>query len=714
MFSFRKRKTKLAPLRKSTTSSPGFISCDVDLMPELVSDDDDDDDDDDMFSTPVAEGKKDIAMIPGIAKVSLDDDDDSFVDDAAAADPFDNYSTRSSSSPLSSRSSVESSSSSSLFMDDSSSSSSSDDGESDDDSSDDVDAITKLELFYKEQLKNQIGFLIHLSGDIVHRSHYGRGTLLTRVSNFFSWYNIWIQRQRGSSDCDLSCEDLLYRFVKKDYALLSNYYEYLVKKKEFKASTILNYQEDILVVFQWFAYFRTATTSMSDDDKCLEINPHDFAALMLMMDRMRIAYKKKRRVEKADGPACIEDLQDEGKWPTNGFKDLNRAIMKDVKRWEIVFLNPEELRITKPLYNNFMRLLCASFYGTSIQGRINGIRNLTIKEAKKIIQDTDDVPLISKFKTSRSFGYQPITSSVVVKFLIKMYLLHIRPVQFDNSVDALLMVNWKQRRLDVGKCVTKFFKRHLGLHITTNRIRSIVESSTEQLHVEGSISSTDRASVLAVNGHCSTTMKRHYLKRSRIQDAANVRSVVAKMCPNKYGNRFSTNLSEATNGIQSNEVVLSSFPSFSSSPTLNIMANQSITVGSGQKCFNKELDVEDGVVATAPGHAPAYVDEDEDDEDDDDDDDDDVKFEAFPQDSIAGHLHPDTEKVKGRVPWTRAELEYVGRYGASHPEMKNKMANCLKAIKKDPKVLALFHPHHIEDSTRLRYAWEKYKEEKDF
>ena len=147
----------------------------------------------------------------------------------------------------------------------------------------------------------------------------------------------------------------------------------------------MNYQEDILVVFQWFAYFRTATTSMSDDDNCLEINPHDFAALMLMMDRMRIAYKKKRRVEKADGPACIEDLQDEGKWPTNGFKDLNRAIMRDVNRWEIVFRNPEELRITKPIYTSFMRLLCASFYGTSIQERINGIRNLTIKDAKKII-----------------------------------------------------------------------------------------------------------------------------------------------------------------------------------------------------------------------------------------------------------------------------------------------------------------------------------------
>jgi hypothetical protein len=74
-----------------------------------------------------------------------------------------------------------------------------------------------------------------------------------------------------------------------------------------------------------------------------------------------------------------------------------------------------------------------------------------------------------------------------------------------------------------------------------------------------------------------------------------------------------------------------------------------------------------------------------------------------------GSAHPHFGSPLKRVPWSSAEINYVGKWCESHKECSNVVANCLKAIRNDQQVLALFHPIHVEDSGRLRYGLDEFK-----
>lgn len=79
--------------------------------------------------------------------------------------------------------------------------------------------------------------------------------------------------------------------------------------------------------------------------------------------------------------------------------------------------------------------------------------------------------------------------------------------------------------------------------------------------------------------------------------------------------------------------------------------------------------------------------------------------------SNVGLLHPCHEETGRRVLWTAEEIQIVGKFCTQHPESINVVSMCLKFIMADPNIRQHFHPHHIADSTRLRWGWEKYKKQ---
>lgn len=85
--------------------------------------------------------------------------------------------------------------------------------------------------------------------------------------------------------------------------------------------------------------------------------------------------------------------------------------------------------------------------------------------------------------------------------------------------------------MKLGKLVTKFFKRTLKLHITTNTIRSLVETSAGQLHLQGEINGTDRAAIMHINGHSSATVEKFYMKHNLKSDVTNAKCAFQKMLP---------------------------------------------------------------------------------------------------------------------------------------------------------------------------------------
>ena len=80
-----------------------------------------------------------------------------------------------------------------------------------------------------------------------------------------------------------------------------------------------------------------------------------------------------------------------------------------------------------------------------------------------------------------------------------------------------------------------------------------------------------------------------------------------------------------------------------------------------------------------------------------------------------GLLHPSIANSGRTVPWTDTELNIVGtwckQYRSQHPGNSNVVAACLRYILNDHDVRQHFHPHHVMDSARLRWAHDKYNRE---
>ena len=86
------------------------------------------------------------------------------------------------------------------------------------------------------------------------------------------------------------------------------------------------------------------------------------------------------------------------------------------------------------IYIRFMKLMLASLYATSPQGRISGINSLCYGDIKDILHD--DHTLSKDFKTFTTYTYQPVIFSEVAKELLSTYLKLFRPVAVKRAVSV--------------------------------------------------------------------------------------------------------------------------------------------------------------------------------------------------------------------------------------------------------------------------------------
>lgn len=183
---------------------------------------------------------------------------------------------------------------------------------------------------------------------------------------------------------------------------------------------------------------------------------------------------------------------------------------------------------TKKTYDEFMALLFASFYSTSVQGRISGVASLHYGDIASMIED--HYVLTTKFKTNSRYGYQPVLVSNSTTKLLAVYL-QIRPPCLRADKDPLWL-SYSGAPIPaktVSKYIIKFFQRTAGRHVTSTMLRSMTETWTESLKEDGNITDAQRSSVHAINGHTSRVCKDYYHKRDRQLDAKRGREVFETM-----------------------------------------------------------------------------------------------------------------------------------------------------------------------------------------
>ncbi len=138
-----------------------------------------------------------------------------------------------------------------------------------------------------------------------------------------------------------------------------------------------------------------------------------------------------------------------------------------------------------------MRLLAASFYSMSIQGRPNAIEEMDEDNVDALL--AQGWVKLSNFKTSRDYVYQMVTVASTTISLLTIYKVYIYPIlklkqqKSDIKVDttAFILSYDGLRPWKIGRRVNEFFLNKLQLHMTTNTIRSVVETDFQKLYLQG-------------------------------------------------------------------------------------------------------------------------------------------------------------------------------------------------------------------------------------
>jgi hypothetical protein len=373
----------------------------------------------------------------------------------------------------------------------------------------------------------------------------------------------------------------------------------------------------------------------------------------------------------------------------------------------------------------------------AIQGRVGALDHLEYHQREELLDNK--FVMSSQFKTGLQYGLQPVIFSCSALELLRMYLGFIRPKCMQEPHDPLF-ITFSGTCLRVGRFVTAFYKRVLGLNINTTRIRCIVETESAQLLFKGKINQEQRDSVLNQNGHSSITSQKYYQKRSRTRDMNFVEDVhrqlvtvgVAPPSPPVVDDDSPSppalnevyvhpcELSQCTcNDFQESDKFLAcqfcghgwDVHGLLCAPILSQSQNAQRTVVAAQFAPRQPEVAQNTIVAAidyvevishsssnSPPNAPRIT----------------ARSNTSFNVSNVGALHPClNEKSSRRVTWTEMEVQIVGNwckeYETQHGHNNNVVSNCLKYILNDSELRQHFHPHHLMDSTRLRWGWQKYQ-----
>ena len=327
----------------------------------------------------------------------------------------------------------------------------------------------------------------------------------------------------------------------------------------------------------------------------------------------------------------------------------------------------KHLPVDKETYKRFLGILISALYVYSPQGRCQGIEDLKYGQADELLNS--GYIQTTKFKTQAKWGYQPVTLSIESKELLQIYLRSYRPIASGSMEsqqnDAMLLSFSGQPLTDIGKEVTAFYLHSSNLHITTTRIRSIVETAAEEMYRAGEISLKTRKSIEAINGHTSATVQNYYLQMDRAADVHSARSFFSQAA------EPASSIPSEPNGQQ--EVPYPYDLRVHHEQTTLGIPLQPIPVG-GSPPANEEW---------LPRECAKHLD--------------------------WGCSHPEYGRVGvKKVKWSSQELAYITEWieNDTQGDTNLPVSRCLTSIRSDPRAVPIFHAHHILNSPRLRNGFE--------
>jgi hypothetical protein len=102
------------------------------------------------------------------------------------------------------------------------------------------------------------------------------------------------------------------------------------------------------------------------------------------------------------------------------------------------------------------------------------LNSLNINQVNELL--AEGFVLSSILKTGAKFGYQPVIATARSRYLMGIFKEKLRPLTIGEAGKAQFFITQDGSSFDVGRSVTRFFKKNMGLHLTTTTFRSMMET----------------------------------------------------------------------------------------------------------------------------------------------------------------------------------------------------------------------------------------------
>lgn len=543
-----------------------------------------------------------------------------------------------------------------------------------------------------------------------------------RIVQRFAQFIVWSYTEHNNTTIIANMENVTWWFhalMHEHYQLLLSFCEHLVHKKQLKPSTVRTYSSDLEKCFEWGTLFAPPPMKAP-------MNSHD--GIRAVAGLVRTNQARSQRAARSHN--TWHELVQNRRIPAGGLAALQGAVVEELP-WARTVRAQD---IDDVAYRRFVQLVVSAVYVFSANGRQSGVSDVRMGQVEGLLGD--GFTTTTKFKTNSKFGYQPITLGVVAQELVYLYVQTVRPQvcrAAEIHPDDHMWITYRgEADLHVGKLVTMFFIRKLGLSVTTTSIRGLVETTMDQKYKAGQISETERMAVQNINGHSSAVTRDYYLYEDRVDDVRHAQAAFAAVTIDiGTANDMWAALAEddviagpAVPHLPTPEagalvhmapqppapLTPAPLPPSPLTPAPLPPSPQSLSTQPPAPLPPSPLPLSTLPPASLPPSPPRWP------------------VSSLPQPlpmsslhwSQAGTLdwgsaHPDYGTSNATARWTWAEKEYLGnwcgRFEREFPEANNVVAQALKAIRQDSRAIAIFHANHTLNSARLRHGLRQYQAE---
>lgn len=222
--------------------------------------------------------------------------------------------------------------------------------------------------------------------------------------------------------------------------IVGNYISYIQDQLRRSPSTITNEMIQFRRFLKWFVNYRNNRSTI------WTVNRFELESVFDEITNQLKPIKKEHRKRKST--AMDTNVQVSNRLlPSGGLQTLIDQVESE---WE--WLNRIDWSMAlldKDIYDRFMMILYSSLYLFSPQGRISGILDMKLAQANELVHHGS--AMSTKFKTSSSFGYQPVTVSSLSRQCLLWYLNNIRPkIKHHTSSSEYLFLKYNGYREDRG------------------------------------------------------------------------------------------------------------------------------------------------------------------------------------------------------------------------------------------------------------------------